>query len=75
MCVRSANRSFDRSSIGITYWNVHVQYELAVQSANYSTDCIANCKSNIYIPVSHTNGRSIKSTIDVIVNRLVDMGL
>ena len=32
-------------------------------------------KSNMYIPVYHTNGRSIKNTIGVFVNRLVGMGL
>ena len=32
-------------------------------------------RSNMYIPVSHTNGGSIKNTIGVIMNRLVGMGL
>ena len=31
--------------------------------------------SNLYIPVSHTNGRSLKKTVGVAVNRLVGMGL
>ena len=30
---------------------------------------------NTYIQVSHTNGRSIKNMIGVVVNRLVGMGL
>ena len=30
---------------------------------------------NLYIPVSHTNRRSIKNTIGVVVSRLVGMGL
>ena len=29
----------------------------------------------MYIPVSHTNGRSIKNTIGVVMHRLVGMGL
>ena len=29
----------------------------------------------MYIPVYHTNGRSIKNNIGVVVNRLVGMGL
>ena len=29
---------------------------------------------NMYIPASHTNGRSIKHMIGVVVNRLVGMG-
>ena len=32
-------------------------------------------RSNVYIPVSHTNGLSIKQTIGVVVNRLVGMVL
>ena len=31
--------------------------------------------TNIYIPVYHTNRRSIKNMIGVVVNRLVGMGL
>ena len=51
-----ANHILDRSPIGITYWNVHVYYESAVQLADCSTDCTADCKSNMYIPVSHAMG-------------------
>ena len=32
-------------------------------------------RSNMYIPVYHTNGRSIKNMIGVVKNRLVGMGL
>ena len=32
-------------------------------------------RTKIYIPVSHTNGRSIKNMIGVVVNRLVGIGL
>ena len=32
-------------------------------------------KSNLYIPVYHTNRRPIRNTIGVIKNRLVGMGL
>ena len=35
----------------------------------------ADCRSNMYIPVYHTNGRSIKNTIGVVMNCLVGMGL
>ena len=31
-------------------------------------------RSNMYIPVYHTNGRSIKNMIGVVVNRLAGMG-
>ena len=37
------------------------------------TDCSTDCRSNMYIPVSHTNGRSIK--IGVVMRRLVGMAL
>ena len=30
---------------------------------------------NLYIPVYHTNGRSIKNMIGVVLSRLVGMGL
>ena len=42
-----------------------------MQSAEQSTDY----KSNLYIPVCHTNRRPIKNTISVVVNRLVGMAL
>ena len=32
-------------------------------------------RSNMYIPVYHTNGRSIQNMIGVVVNPLVGMGL
>ena len=38
-------------------------------------NCRADDSSNMYIPVSHTNGRSINNTISVLMNRLVGMGL
>ena len=64
-----ANHIFDRTPIGMRHWNVHVCSESVVQSAvqlaNRRTD------SYMYIPVSHTNGRSIKNTIGMVVNRLV----
>ena len=46
-----------------------------MQSAVQSADCIADYRSNMYIPVYHTNGRSIKNKIGVVINRLVGMGL
>ena len=36
---------------------------------------VAPIQINMYILVSHTNGRSIKNTIDMVMNRLVGMGL
>ena len=46
--------------------------------ADCSADCSANCsadfRSNMYIAVSHTNGRCIKNKIGVVINRLVGMG-
>ena len=72
-------------------WNVHVWSESALQVADRTADRTANrtanctadrtadrtadCKSNMYIPVYHTNGRSIKNTIGVVMHRLVGMGL
>ena len=38
-------------------------------------DCSADYRLNLYIAVCHSNGRSLKNTISVVVNRLVGMGL
>ena len=35
----------------------------------------ADCRSNVYIPVCHTNRRPIRNTIGVVKNRLVGMAL
>ena len=40
-----------------------------------SADCSADYKLSLYIPVCHTNRRSIKKKIGVVVDRLVAMGL
>ena len=64
-----ANHIFDRLTIGIRYWNVHVQYESELQSPIGSADSMGRLKLNTYILVS------IKDTIGVVVNRLVGMGL
>ena len=32
-------------------------------------------RSNMYIPVSHTNGRSIKNTLGVVMHHLLGVGL
>ena len=41
-----------------------------VAQSMYSSDC----RSNMYIPVCHTNGGSIKSMIGGVMNRLFGMG-
>ena len=46
-----------------------------VQSAVQSADCSADSDQTLYIPVYHTNRRSIKHMIGMVVNRLVGMGL
>ena len=59
----------------MTDWNVQVYYKSALQSADCTTNCSADYKLNLYIPVYHTNRRLIKNTIAVVMNRLVGMGL
>ena len=54
---------------------MYMWYELALQSADCRAACSDDCRSNMYISRSHTNGRSIKNTIGVVMNRLVGMGL
>ena len=46
-----------------------------LQSADCSADCSADYKLNLYIPVCHTNRRSIKKKIGVVVDRLAVVGL
>ena len=39
------------------------------------SDCSVDYRLNLYIAVCHTNRRSLKNMISVVVNRLVGMGL
>ena len=57
------------------HWNVYVLYELALQSPLESADSMGQFRLNLYILIYHTNKRSIKDIIGVVVNRLVGMGL
>ena len=41
-----------------------------VAQSMYSSDC----RSDMYIPVCHANGRYIKNMIGMVLNRLVGMG-
>ena len=49
--------------------------QLAVQSAVQSVVPSANCRSNMYIQVYHTNRRSIKNAVGMVLNCPVGMGL
>ena len=45
-----------------------------IESADSKGDCSAD-SHQMYIPVSRTNGRSIRNMIGVVMNHLVGMGL